>query len=228
MLKSKGRRRRFRGAARELGVEARRHLPRIGEVAPGGHARDADAHPPGATEGIAQVAGLDERHGVRERRDRKGLAERHALAERVDGPAIDRCGNADGPAGLLPRQRPQPSSQAGRRARQDLQAEDGPQVRAGGRWPGESRAGRLAGQAPPEGAAGAGSRPGVRSTMRAACRNRRESDFGQSEFRNAGRGEGARERLTSLEGIGYARVDAASASRFQHRSGHSQAESRET
>ena len=34
-------------ALREPGEEVRRHLPRSGEVGPGGHARDADAHPPG-------------------------------------------------------------------------------------------------------------------------------------------------------------------------------------
>ena len=35
-------------APREPGEEVRRHLPRSGEVGPGGHARDADAHPPRA------------------------------------------------------------------------------------------------------------------------------------------------------------------------------------
>ena len=70
------------------------------------------------------------------------------------------------PAGLPPRQRPHPPSQASRRARQDLRGEDGPQVRAGGRRPTERRAGRVAGQAPPESGAGAGSRPGARNAMR--------------------------------------------------------------
>ena len=35
-------------APREPGEEIRRHLPRSGEIGPGGHAGDADAHPPGA------------------------------------------------------------------------------------------------------------------------------------------------------------------------------------
>ena len=161
-------------APREPGEEVRRHLPRSGEVGPGRHARDADAHPPGAAEVTAQVAGLDEHHGVREHRERERLEERHALAERVDGPAMDRRGHADGPAGLPPRQRPHPPSQAGRRARQNLRGEDGPQVRAGGRRPTERRTGRVAGQAPPESAAGAGFRPGARNAMRAPCRNRSE------------------------------------------------------
>ena len=92
------------------------------------------------------------------------------------GAALDRRGNADGSAVLSPHQRPHPPSQAGRRVRQDLRGEDGPQVRAGGRQPTERRAGRVAGQAPPESAEGAGSRPGARNAMmRAPCRNRPEA-----------------------------------------------------
>ena len=71
-----------------------------------------------------------------------------------------------------PRQPPYPTSQARRRARQDLRGDDGPQVRAGGRRPTERCAGRVAGQATPESAAGAGFRPGTLNAMRAPCQNR--------------------------------------------------------
>ena len=56
-------------APREPGGEVRQQLSRSGEVAPGGHAQDADAHSLGAAEGIAQVTYLDEHHGVGEFRD---------------------------------------------------------------------------------------------------------------------------------------------------------------
>ena len=134
---------------------------------------------------------------------------------------MDRRGHADGPAGLPQRQRPHPPSQTGRRARQDLRGEDGPQVRAGGGRPTERRAGRVAGQAPPESAAGAGQRPGARNAMRALRRDRPEACFTAirtQEFRHGKRTQG------TLDTSGSDRIyedRGGVASRFQHRSGHS-------
>ena len=102
------------------------------------------------------------------------LAECHTLAECVDGPAMDRRGNADGPAGLPPRQRlpPLPKLAAGSTRRKRATSPGW----AGGRRSEERHAGRVAGQAPPESAAGAGSRPSARKVMHTLFRNRPKAD----------------------------------------------------
>ena len=94
----------------------------------------------------------------------------------------------------------------------------------GGRRPTERRAGRVAGQAPPESASGAGFRPGARNAMRAPCRNRLEVRLRSVGIPECGHRKGTGKRLTPLKGIGYTRDEEASASRFQRRPGHSRGE----
>ena len=114
-------------------------------------------------------------------------------------------------AGLPPRQRPHAPFQTCRRARQGLRGKNGPQVRAGGRRPGERRAGRrIADQLLQKAPQAPGRSPAPATPCALFAGIGRTTTSRQPESRNTGRGEGARERLTPQEVIGYVRIDAAS------------------
>ena len=127
---------------------------------------------------------------------------------------MDRCGNADGTAGLPPRQRPHSLSQASRRARQDLLGENVSKARASGRRPGEGRAGRMVDQ--PFQKVPQVRDQGLASTTPCALLAEigRKSASRQSKFKNSGTEGERRERLTRRELIGYTRAEAVTPSDF--------------